>query len=364
MKIEKVISVLEEFAPVVLQESYDNSGLILGSRQDEVSSALICLDVTEAILDEAIENNFGIIISHHPLIFKGVKKLNSKNSVERIIVKAIKNNIAIYSIHTNADNVIAGVNGIIAARLGLINTKALDEKKNLFRKLVTFCPLNKADKIRFAISEAGAGQIGDYSHCSFNVDGVGTFRGNENANPYVGEKNDLHREPETRLEVIYPVFKEKQVVNALINAHPYEEVAYDLYQLENQSPQFGAGLIGDLDEELSEIDFLKALKDTFKVEVVRHSKFLNKTIKRVAVCGGSGSFLINHAKAAGADIFITGDVKYHEFFEAEDQIIITDIGHYESEQFTKDLIYSILIEKIPNFALQISGQNTNPINYF
>ena len=364
MKIANIIDVLEEFAPTSLQENYDNSGLILGNKNDEVEGALICLDVTEEILDEAIQRNYGMIISHHPLIFKGIKKLNSKNLVERIIVKAIKNNIAIYAIHTNADNVVAGVNGIIAKKLGLNNTKVLDEKKNLFRKLVTFCPINKANDVRMAIFEAGAGQIGDYSHCSFNMDGTGTFKGNLGANPFVGEKNKLNQEPETRIEAIYPVFNERKIINALLNAHPYEEVAYDIFPLENSYHQFGAGLIGNLDNEVKESEFLNSLKKTFGAGVIRHTKLLNKPIKKVAVCGGSGSFLINHAKAAGADIFITGDIKYHDFFEAENQMIIADIGHYESEQFTKDLIHSILIEKIPNFALQISKQNTNPINYF
>ncbi len=364
MKIASVISILENFAPVSLQESYDNSGLIIGNKNDEVDSALICLDITENILDEAVKNNFGLIISHHPLIFKGINKLNRKNAVERIIVEAIKNNIAIYAIHTNADNIITGVNGMIADKLELINTEVLDQKKSLFRKLVTFCPVNEAYDVRNALFNVGAGEIGDYASCSFNVDGTGTFKGNENTNPYVGEKNKLHHEQETRIEVIYPNYKEMEVVDALISSHPYEKVAYDIFQLENQYHEFGSGLIGELSIEINELDFLNKLKSIFDIKVIKHSKLLNKPIKRVAVCGGSGSFLINNAKTRGADIFITGDVKYHDYFEAENEMIIADIGHYESEQFTKDLIHSILIKKIPNFALQISEQNTNPINYF
>ena len=364
MKISSLIKILEDFAPLSLQESYDNSGLIIGSPDEEVSNALICLDITEEVLDEAINDNFKMIISHHPIIFKGVKKINQKTAVERIIVKAIKNNIAIYAMHTNADNVLVGVNGLIAEKLGLVNTAVLDPKSNLFRKLVSFCPNSSLEKVRNSLIQAGVGQIGDYDSCTFNTEGIGTFRANENANPFVGEKGKLHFESETKIEAIYPIFKEAQIIQALLSAHPYEEVAYDIFPLENKYKEYGSGLIGELNQEMKELDFLELLKEKFDVKVIRHSDLLHKPIKKIALCGGSGSFLINKAKAHGADIFITGDVKYHDFFEAEKKMIIADIGHYESEQFTKDLIRSILIKKIPNFALQISIQNTNPINYF
>ena len=364
MKIESLISILEDYAPIPLQESYDNSGLIIGHTQDEVKNALICLDVTEGVLKEAIDNGIELIISHHPLIFRGINKINRKNSVERIIVNAIKHNIAIYAIHTNMDNIIQGVNGKIAQKLGLINVSVLDTKKDLFRKIVTFCPHNYAEKLRNALFEAGAGQIGDYDSCSFNAEGKGTFKGNDETNPFVGAKNKLHYEPEIRIETIYPFHKEQEIISALLSSHPYEKVAYDIFKLENQYQEFGSGIIGELKLELDEIVFLDQLKNIFNIHTIRHSKLLDKKINRVAVCGGAGSFLIKKAISSGADIFITGDVKYHEFFEAEDKLIIADIGHYESEQFTKELIHTILIEKIPNFALQISGLNTNPINYF
>jgi len=364
MKIKSLISVLEDYAPISLQEGYDNSGLIIGHPEDEVKNALICLDVTEGVLKEAIDNGFGMIISHHPLIFRGINKINRKNSVERIIVNAIQHNIAIYAIHTNMDNIIQGVNGKIAQKLGLTNVSVLDTKKDLFRKIVTFCPHNYAEKVRNALFEAGAGQIGDYDKCSFNAEGTGTFKGNDETNPFVGAKNELHYEPEIRIETIYPFHKEQKIINALLSSHPYEMVAFDIFKLENQYQEFGSGLMGELKTELDEVVFLDQLKNIFNIHTIRHSKLLDKPIKLVAVCGGSGSFLIKKAMANGADIFITGDVKYHDFFEAEDKLIIADIGHYESEQFTKELIHTILIEKIPNFALQISGLNTNPINYF
>lgn len=364
MKLAKIKQLLEEFAPLSLQEHYDNSGLIIGDPMDEIRSALICIDITEEIIYEAKSGGFNLIISHHPLIFKGIKKLNKKPGVEQIIVDCIKNDIAVYSMHTNADNIISGVNGVIAQKIGLVNTSTLSQKSGLFRKLVTFCPMNSAEKLRTALFEQGAGRLGDYDSCSFNMEGTGTFKGNTNSKPFVGEKNNLNTEQETRIEMIYPVHKEKNILRALLKSHPYEEVAYDIFALENTYKEFGAGLIGELKEEVEELAFLKKLKTIFDVKYIKHSAFLNKPIIKVAVCGGSGASLISEAKTREADIFISGDIKYHDFFEANNKLLIADIGHYESEQFTKALIHSILIKKFPNFALRISEINTNPIKYF
>ncbi|MCP4552938.1 MAG: Nif3-like dinuclear metal center hexameric protein [Bacteroidetes bacterium] len=364
MKLAKITQLLEEFAPLSLQEHYDNSGLIIGNPTDEIRNALICIDITEEVIDEAKSGGFNLIISHHPLIFKEIKKLNKKPGVEQIIVDCIKNDIAIYAMHTNVDNIKSGVNGVIADKIGLINTSTLSEKSGLFRKLVTFCPAKNAEKLRSALFEQGAGQQGNYDCCSFNMTGTGTFKGNDNAKPFIGEKNIRQTEQEIRIETIYPVHKEKSILSALINTHPYEEVAYDIFTLENTYNEFGAGIIGELNEEIGEIAFLKKLKTVFGVKIVKHSTLLNKPIKKVAVCGGSGSFLISVAKAREADIFISGDIKYHDFFEAHNKLLIADIGHYESEQFTKELIHTILIKKFPNFALRISEINTNPIQYY
>jgi len=364
MKIKEIIKNLEEFAPLTLQESYDNAGLILGNREDEVKQALICLDVTEDTLKEAIQHKCELIIAHHPLIFKGLKKLTGSNLVERLIVRAIKNNIAIYAIHTNLDNVKAGVNGKIAEKLGLIEPQILQSQKGLLRKLVTFCPIEQAEEVRNALFRAGAGSIGNYDSCSFNTQGEGTFQANENAHPFVGNMNSLHTEKEIRIETIYPAYKESAVLKNLFATHPYEAVAYDIFSLENILPDVGAGIIGELDKEISETSFLKKMKDVFKVECIRHTEFLDKRIKKVAICGGSGSFLIHSAKLAGADVFVSADIKYHDFFEADESILLVDIGHYESEQFTKELIYGILTKKIPNFALRISEMETNPVKYF
>lgn len=362
MIIKNITDLIERIAPVQLQETYDNAGLIIGEKNSEIDKAIICIDVTETIIDEAITKNCQLVISHHPLIFKGLKKINGKNSIEKIIIKAIKNNIAIYAAHTNLDNVINGVNSILSQKLGLKNIRSLQPKKDIFKKLVFFCPVIHADKVRKAIFEAGAGQIGNYDNCSFNTEGDGSFKALENANPFVGEPGKLHFEKEIRIETIFPFYIENKVVEALLQAHPYEEVAYDIYKLDNYFASIGSGIIGEI-EEADEIQFLTELKKVSNCKCIKHSDLLNKKIKKVAICGGSGSFLIKDAIAAKADIFITGDVKYHDFFEAENKILIADIGHFESEQFTKELLYTIITKKFPNFAVLISENNTNPIHY-
>ncbi len=364
MKIKEIIKHIEEFAPLSLQESYDNAGLIIGNADRNINQALICLDITEDTLNEAIKNNCELIISHHPIIFKGLKTITGSSLAERVVIEVIKSNIAIYAVHTNLDNVLEGVNGKISEKLGLTKLRVLQNRKELLRKLVTFCPLEQASKVREALFKAGAGSIGNYDSCSFNTEGKGTFRANKNAKPFVGEKNILHSEKEERIETIYPAYKESAVLKNLFLTHPYEEVAYDIYPLENVFSNVGSGIFGELDEEMAEKDFLEKLKNIFKTESIRHTAFLNKKIKKVAICGGSGSFLIHSAKLSGADIFISADIKYHDFFEADGNMLIADIGHYESEQFTKELIYDILIKKIPTFALRISEMETNPVKYF
>lgn len=363
MLLSEITSELESIAPLFLQESYDNSGLLIGKQDLDISAALITLDVTEEILEEAISNNCNLIIAHHPLIFKGLKSLIGRNSIERIVEKAIKNDIAIYAIHTNLDNVENGINGILSKKIGLVNTRILSTKSDLLRKLVTFCPIDNAQKVRDAIFNAGAGEIGNYDNCSFNALGEGTFRGSEDSNPYVGEKGKLHFEQEVRIETIYPIYNEKAIINAMIEAHPYEEVAYDIYPLANDYNRIGAGMIGEIPETMNEEEFLQKLKNITASGCIRHSALTGNKIKKVALCGGSGSFLIQQALKQNADIFITGDVKYHDFFNAEGKMVIADVGHYESEQFAKELIYSILIKKFPTFAVQISKNNTNSVNY-
>lgn len=362
MKIKNLTACLEALAPIGLQESYDNSGLLIGTPDAVISKVLITLDITNEVVDEAISENCGLIIAHHPLIFKGIKRLNGNNLTERLLVKLIKADIAVYAIHTNLDNVKTGVNGMLADKLGLQQRKVLVPIKGNLQKLVTFCPTSHADEVRDAIFSAGAGQIGNYDSCSYNLDGKGTFRALEGADPYVGKKDELHFENEVRIESIAPQFKMPLIIKSMISAHPYEEVAYDVYPLENINPENGAGMIGELESETDAKVFLETVKKVLGSKALKHSPLVNRKIKKVAICGGSGAFLIAPAKRAGADVFVTGDVKYHDFFEHHGEMTIVDAGHYETEQFTKELIYSILKEKFPTFALLISKINTNPVN--
>ena len=364
MQLKQITQFIESVAPLAFQESYDNAGLIIGHPDNEISGILITLDITEEILDEAISKNLNLIVCHHPIVFSGIKKLNGKNYIERCVAKAIKNDLAIYAAHTNLDSVFGGVNSKICEKLDLQNCTILAPTSGFLKKLVTFVPVADAEKVREAMFEAGAGHIGNYDSCSFNQTGNGTFRGNDLTNPYVGEKNQLHTEEETRIETIFPKHIQSKVIQALLQTHPYEEVAYDIYPLDNEYTQAGIGMIGELQEPVDELDFLQKIKAVFNCEVVKHTQLLGKSIRKVAVCGGSGSTYLSKAMAQKADIFISGDFKYHQFFDAENQIIIADIGHYESEQFTKEVFYELLTKKFPKFAVHLSDLSTNPVNYF
>jgi dinuclear metal center YbgI/SA1388 family protein len=363
-RIKDIIEELETIAPGAFQEDYDNSGLIIGNMNTEVSKALVCLDCTEEIIDEAISKKINLIIAHHPIIFKGLKKLNGNNYIERTIIKALKNDIAIYAIHTNLDNVLQnGVNTKIAEKLKLEKLKILDSKSDKLAKLVTFVPRDNAQIVREALFNAGAGKIGNYDSCSFNTEGKGTFKGNENSNPFAGMRNELHTESETRIETIFPIHIKSKIISSLIAAHPYEEVAYDIVLLENDWLEVGSGIVGELKEEMKSSDFLKLLKKNLNLNVVKYTDY-TKPIKKVAICGGSGSFLLSKALKVEADVFVTSDFKYHEFFDAEGKIMICDVGHYESEQFTPELIIEIIQKKFANFAAVLTETNTNPVNYY
>jgi dinuclear metal center YbgI/SA1388 family protein len=363
MKIKDITGFLESIAPLEYQESYDNCGLIVGDKNSPVNKALVTLDVTEAVIDEAIAEKCQLVIAHHPIVFAGLKKLNGKNYVERTVIKAIKNNIAIYAIHTNLDNVMAGVNAKICERLGLVDCEILLPKKQLLKKLYTFIPLDHYANVAQAVFEAGAGYIGNYSEASFSAPGMGTFKGNEASNPVVGKKGVMETVEEVKFETIFPAVIERKVVEALIKAHPYEEVAYDIVTLENYYSKIGSGMVGNLKKPVDELAFLKTTKKQLQTDCIRYTPLRQKEVKRVAVCGGSGRFLLNNAIAAGADVFVTADFKYHDFFDAEGKIVVADVGHFESEQFTKHLLIEIISEKFPTFAALMSKINTNPINY-
>jgi dinuclear metal center YbgI/SA1388 family protein len=363
MNVKSICELIEEVAPLALQESYDNAGLLVGDSQMEVTSALVCIDITNEVIEEAILKKCNLIISHHPLIFSGLKRITGQNEVQRCVTKSIKNDIAIYAAHTNLDNVLEGVSGRMAEKIGLKDVRILQPKQHSLLKLVTFVPKIHSFAVREALFESGAGQIGNYDSCSFNSDGIGTFKANENARPFVGEIDELHSEPETKIEVILPDYLKYKVLDALLDSHPYEEPAYDFIPLKNFWNEVGSGVVGDLEVEVDEMTFLNQIKSIFKIPTIRYTNLLNKNIKRVALCGGSGSSFLSDAISAKADVYISGDFKYHEFFEAENRILIADIGHFESEQFTKDIFFEIITKKMPTFAVQISDSKTNPINY-
>lgn len=363
LKISDITSHLESFAPPAYQESYDNSGLLTGQPDQEVSGVLIALDCTEAVVEEAIERGCNLIVAHHPIIFKGLRKLTGSNYVERTVIRAIRNGIGIYAIHTNLDNVHTGVNKRICDKIGLVNTLVLSPRMQTLTKLVTFIPGEHAGTVLTALYAAGAGQIGNYENCSFAVEGMGTFMPNEIANPAIGERRVQETVAEKRVEVIFPSYLQSRVLNALMHEHPYEEVAYYLSKLDNTNQEVGSGMIGELETALEPLEFLKRLKSSMDLKLIRHTRLFNEPVKKVAVCGGAGSFLLPQAQRAGAQVYVSSDFKYHEFFDAEDRIVIADIGHYESEVFTKDLLAEVLTKKFPTFAINFSRTVTNPISY-
>ena len=363
MKIIDVSTYLEQLAPRPYQESYDNAGLLTGSLEQEVTGILTTLDCTEAVVDEAIERNCNLIVSHHPIIFRGLKKITGSNYVERTILKAIKNDVAIYAIHTNLDNVLSGVNRKIADKIGLSNLQILDPKTETLSKLVTFVPVESKGVVLDAMHEAGAGQIGEYKNCSFQVEGTGAFFPTEEASPHIGSTGQLEQVKEVRIEVILPVHLESRVIGAMKRAHPYEEVAYYLTRLTNENQEVGSGMIGELGEPIEPMEFLKRLKEAMELNTIRYTRLSTKPVKKIAVCGGAGSFLLQKAIQKRADMFITADFKYHEFFDADGKTTIVDIGHYESEKFTKELLQEILMKKFPTFAVNFSKTVTNPVRY-
>jgi dinuclear metal center YbgI/SA1388 family protein len=362
-KVSALVAHLESLVPRSMQESYDNSGLLIGKKDAEVTGILVCLDCIESIVDEAIEKGCNLIVAHHPLIFKGLKRITGNGYVERTVEKCIKNDIAVYAIHTNLDNYHAGVNAEIGKRLGLKDLKILSPKSEVLYKLIVFCPEQEEEKLSEALFNAGAGHIGNYSHCNFSSDGQGAFQPESGSNPKVGELGKRTVIDEKRLEFLVSQHRLTAVLSAMRSALSYEEIAHDIIKLSNSNQQEGSGMIGELTEPMNAIEFLQRVKKVFGCGVVRHTELLAKPVKTVAFCGGSGSFLLNNAIAAKADVFITADFKYHEFFDADGQIIIADIGHYESEQFTSNLLVDIITKKFTTFAVRLSELNTNPINY-
>ena len=363
MKVSEIVSFFEKMAPLFHQESYDNSGLQIGNLNTEITSVTLCLDVTHDIVDECIENGSNVIVSHHPMIFKGLKNINLGKESGLLIEKIIKNDISVYSIHTNIDNQINGINGMICNMLNIVNLKPLQPAQQGFVKIATFVPVDYANNVRQAFFDAGGGHIGNYDSCSFNISGNGTFRALDGSNPFVGSVGEIHNADEIRVETIVPVFMQNAVIEAIKKSHPYEEVAYDIFPLLNTSDNVGAGVIGVLEQKENLFEFLKNVKQKFNLNVLRHNAVKDKKIEKVAVCSGSGAFLINQASKLKADLYLTGDLKYHDFFSNDSSLTIADIGHFESEQIFCELIFNALKEKFPNFAVQIAKSVSNPVKY-
>lgn len=363
MKIREILSVLEEMAPLAYAEDFDNVGLLVGDANEDATGVLVCHDALETVIDEAIQKNCNLVICFHPILFSGIKKITGKNYVERSILKAIKNDIAIYAVHTALDNHRYGVNKIFCDALGLQNTKTLIPKSNFIQKLVTYTIPENVEKLRNALFDAGAGKIGNYEDCSFNSKGIGTYMGNENSNPEIGERFEFVEAEEIKIEVTFEKYLQSKILKALFSNHVYEEVAYEIYDLQNTHQNIGLGMIGELPETMTELEFLQLVKNKMECGGIRHTEFTGKPIKKVAVLGGSGAFAIKNAIQAGADVYLTADLKYHNFYEAENRILLADIGHFESERFTKNYIVDYLTKKIPNFAVNLSQINTNPVKY-
>lgn len=363
MKIAAILSVLEEMAPLAYAEDFDNVGLLIGNPETEATGILVCHDALENTIEEAIAKNCNLIVCFHPILFSGLKKITGKNYVERSVIKAIKNDIALYAVHTALDNHQEGVNKIFCDALGLVNTKILIPKPHCIRKLITYTLPENTEKLRNALFDAGAGNIGNYEDCSFNSQGIGTYMGNEKSNPEIGARFEFVEAPEIKIEVTFEKHLEAKILKALFSHHVYEEIAYEIYDLQNAHQHIGLGMIGELEKEIPEKEFLQLVKKKMKSDGIRHTAFLNKPVKKVAVLGGSGSFAIPNAIQAGADVFLTADLKYHQFYEAENQLLLADIGHFESEQYTKNYIVDFLRKKILNFAIILSEENTNPVKY-
>ena len=363
VKIKDIANALEMFAPLPLQEGFDNSGLQIGLTEAEVTGVLLCLDVTEEVIDEAVASGCNLIVSHHPLIFSPLKRITGANYVERCILKAMANGIAIYASHTNMDSVPGGVNYRIAEKLGLQNVRILVPKTDALLKLSVYVPMAQADMVREALFAAGCGNIGNYGSCSYNVEGYGTFKANEGCNPFCGEIGELHKENEVRIDTVLPAYLKNKVISALLKAHPYEEPAYDIYPLKNSWDSVGLGVVGDLPAERDELDFLAEVKEKFAVGSVRHTSLSGNKVKRVALCGGSGASFADAAISAGAQVYITGEARYHDLFNYDRKILFAVIGHYESEQFTMDVFNDIIRGAYPDLKVIKTSINTNPINY-
>ena len=351
MKIKEVIQFLEQKFPLHWQEDFDNCGVQCGDKERELTGIVVCFDMSEAVIDEALAQGSNMVISHHPIIYKhGLKKIEPTNRVGKIIYKALENKILLYSMHTNIDSGKAGGNVLFAKKLELQNLSVLVPKENQFCKLVVFVPAENSALLKEAMFKIGCGNIGNYSHCSYSCEGIGSFKPLTGVNPHIGKHNRLERVDEERIEMIFPKNIKRQVIETLYGHHPYEEPAFDIITLENQNREVGLGRIGLLPTSMLAKDFILYIKEKLNLDFVKFSGNRDAEIKKVAVCGGGGASFISEALTAGVNAYITGDLKYHDFFIPENKMLLIDIGHFEGEHFIREIITSLLQENFNTFA--------------
>ncbi|MBI4536287.1 MAG: Nif3-like dinuclear metal center hexameric protein [Ignavibacteriae bacterium] len=367
MTVREIQDVIEHWAPREIAWGQDNVGLQIGNPASRLLGILIALDVTEKIITEARRHRANLIISHHPLLFKAPRSITPRNQVGRCIDALVKSGIALYSAHTNLDFAHGGTSWAIAEALGLTAVDFLYKPYKVQRKIVTFVPTDHVDRVAVAMAEAGAGRIGNYDNCSFRMLGTGTFKANERANPVVGSKNVLEKVAETRLEMVVDQWLVPGVLKALKQAHPYEEVAHDVYPTENESDAFGMGIIGMLVRPMTLKSLLALIKKKLGARALRCTGSLNHKVSRIAACGGSGSELLDEAVRARADAFITADVKYHTFHDANGRIALIDAGHYETEHLVVQTMAKKLAQEMRRMRIHVpvfaSRTSTNPIVY-
>ncbi len=360
IKCSEITNVLEELAPIELAESWDNVGLLLGDSTQDIHNIMITLDITPDVVEEAIETKADLIIAHHPMIFKPLNRIIEDKSIGTLIRKLIKNDICVYTSHTNLDITWGGLNDLLASKIGLENIGVLDElHTKKLKKIVVFIPKGYEEKVRDAMTEAGAGWIGDYSDCTYLTKGIGAFKPREGTKPFIGSEGTLEKVEEYRLETLVSEEKVSPVVEAMIASHPYEEVAYDIIPLEVKGQSLGLGRIGTLKKEVIFIDFINKVKEVLAIQHLRYIGNENKSISKVAICTGSGGTLLSNCIHHNVDIYITGELKYHDAqFAQEAGLNVILAGHFETENIIGELLTEFLNKKFEN-RLNISQSKKN-----
>lgn len=370
--VKNIESTLSQLAPAMLKMDYDNVGLQVGDSSSKVKKILVSLNITSEVAEEAVKKKCDLIVSHHPLIFRPLKNIRAGEGNSDIIIKLVRNNISYIACHTNFDSVKQGVSFLLAEKIGLKNPKVLVTSKEIRKssyienyKLTVYVPKTHLFLLKKALAEAGAATIGEYDFCYFEQEGTGSFRPGIKATPHIGEKEKLSEITEIKLETIVPVRTVSSVIKALLQTHPYEEPAYDLYKLENDFQNYGLGAIGDLEKEVSMNEFLKIVTNKLKIDNVRFSRPENsKRIKRVAVMGGSGGDMWRKALSQGADAYLTAECDHHTFLDAKGKLFIVEATHQATEQFAVQGLTNYIKSKYANLEVVTSQEDCDPILYY